>query len=68
MAIACAAFHALTAMFALRGKSFTKHTAIQTTLHRDLILPGILKEEVGRGYDFLLDLREIGDYGSIARV
>lgn len=32
-----AAFHALTACFALRGETFTKHSALRAALHRDLI-------------------------------
>ncbi|MFQ6034407.1 MAG: HEPN domain-containing protein [Sedimentisphaerales bacterium] len=35
-----AAFHALTALFALRGQTFSKHTAIRTALHRELIRSG----------------------------
>ena len=35
-----AAFHALTALFALRGQSFSKHSAIRVALHRDLIKTG----------------------------
>lgn len=31
-----AAFHALTAFFALRGRTFSKHAAIRAALHRDL--------------------------------
>jgi len=63
-----AAFHALTALFALRDQTFTKHTAIRAALHRDLIQAGILSEELGSDYDFLLDLRETGDYGGVIQV
>ena len=63
-----AAFHALTACFALRGEEFSKHSAIRAALHRDLVQAGLLSKETGRAFDFLLDLREAGDYGGIARV
>lgn len=32
-----AAFHALTTLFAFRGQSFSKHSALRAALHRDLI-------------------------------
>jgi len=63
-----AAFHALTALFALREQSFTKHAAIRAALHRDLVQPGTLSEACGRDYDFLMDLRETGDYGGLMQV
>jgi len=63
-----AAFHALSAFFALRGQTFTKHTEIRSALHRDLVRPGLLDSEMGKAYDFLMDLRETGDYGGTAQV
>ena len=63
-----AAFHALTARFALHGQAFTKHSAIRAALHRDLVQPGLLSKENGQAFDFLMDLRETGDYGGIAQV
>ena len=32
-----AAFHALTAFFALRGQTFSKHSAIRAALHRNFV-------------------------------
>ena len=61
-----AAFHAVTAVLASRGLSFTKHTAVRAALHRDLIQAQLLPTELGRDYDFLLDLRETADYGGVA--
>jgi uncharacterized protein (UPF0332 family) len=63
-----AAFHALTAVFALRGESFTKHSGMRAALHRELIRTGTLSQELGRDYDFLAELREAGDYGGITPV
>lgn len=63
-----AAFHALTAYFALGERTFTKHSAIRAALHRDLVQPGGLPEPQGRDYDFLMDLRETGDYGGLMHV
>ena len=45
---------------------FTKHTAVRAALHRDLIQSGALSVDLGRDYDFLLDLRETADYGCVA--
>jgi len=63
-----AAFHALTAMFALRGQTFSKHSALRGALHRELIKAGRWDVELGRAYDFLMDMRETGDYGGLVRV
>ncbi len=35
-----AAFHALTALFALRGEGFNKHAVLRSALHKDLIKSG----------------------------
>ena len=61
-----AAFHGVTAVLAYRGLSFTKHTAVRAALHRDLIQAGLLAVDLGRDYDYLLDLRETADYGGVA--
>lgn len=63
-----AAFHALTALFALRGQTYTKHSAIRAALHRELVQTGAVDKKMGRAYDFLMDLRETGDYGGLAQV
>jgi uncharacterized protein (UPF0332 family) len=63
-----AAFHALTALFALRGQSFSKHAALRSALHKNLIKSGEWSIELGKEYDFLTDLREMSDYGDVARV
>lgn len=63
-----AAFHAVTALFALRGQTFSKHAALRAALHRDLVRTGHWKPELGRAYDFLMDIRETGDYGGLAKV
>ena len=63
-----AAFHALTAAFALRGQTFSKHAAIRAALHRDFVQGGLLEPGLGRDYDFLMDLRETGDYGGLTQV
>lgn len=63
-----AAFHALTAMFALRGQFFNKHSALRTAVHRELIKTSQWPQELGAAYDFLIEMREVGDYGGPAGV
>ena len=63
-----AAFHAVTALFALEGRTFTKHSAIETAVHRDLVKAGRWSADLGRDYAFCLDVRRLGDYGSDVRV
>jgi uncharacterized protein (UPF0332 family) len=63
-----AAFHALTALFALRGQSFSKHSALRAAVHRDLVKGGEWSAELGEAYQVLSDLCEKADYGGVMRV
>jgi uncharacterized protein (UPF0332 family) len=63
-----AAFHAVTALFAIRGESFPKHSALRAALHRDLIKTEKWPENLGSAYDYLLEMRETGDYGGMMHV
>ncbi|MCK4625682.1 MAG: HEPN domain-containing protein [Phycisphaerae bacterium] len=58
-----AAFYAVSALFALEGKTFKKHSAVQAAVHRDLVKPGLWREHLGEGYTQLMKLRYTGDYG-----
>ena len=58
-----AAFYAVSAWFALSGKTFTRHSGVERAVHRDLVKAGIWPKELGKGYATLLDLRNAGDYG-----
>ncbi len=60
-----AAFHAVTALFALKNQEFTKHTALRAAVHRDLVKTQIWPVSLGADFDFLMDMREIGDYGGL---
>ena len=57
-----AAFYAVSAMFALEGKTFRKHSAVEAAVHRDLVRPGRWAVELGRKYSQLLEARSVGDY------
>jgi len=63
-----AAFHAVTALFAAEGKDFKKHSAFRAAVHRDLVNTGRWPSDLGVAYDFLMEMRETGDYGGLARV
>jgi uncharacterized protein (UPF0332 family) len=58
-----AAFYAVSALFALENKRFSKHSAVAAALHRDLVNTGRWEKERGAEYSFLLQLRDKGDYG-----
>lgn len=63
-----AAFYAASAVFALQGKTFGKHSATKAALHRDLVKTGKLGAETGAAYSWLADLRSTGDYGGSIHV
>ena len=58
-----AAFYAVSALFALEGKTFRKHSAVEAAVHRDLVRPGHWSVELGGGFSHLLTTRSLGDYG-----
>jgi len=63
-----AAFYAVSALFLLRGDTFTKHSAVEAAVHRDLVKPGIWDQTLGKGYSLLHNLRNTGDYGCAQNV
>ena len=58
-----AAFYAVSALFALEKKKYSRHSAVEAALHRDLIGTGRWEKGRGAEYSFLLNLRHKGDYG-----
>jgi len=58
-----AAFYAVTALFLLEDKSFSKHSGVKSAIHSDLVKPGHWPAHLGSAYDFLMELRNLGDYG-----
>ncbi len=63
-----AAFYAVSARFALGGKSFRRHSGVEAAVHRDLVKAGIWPTELGQGYSQLSAARSIGDYGDLEHV
>ena len=58
-----AAFYAVSALFAKEGRFFSKHTAVEAAVHRDLVRRGRWSETLGKAYSSLRRLRSVGDYG-----
>lgn len=58
-----AAFYAVSALFALEGRTFVRHSALEAAVHRDLVNSGRWPTSLGEDYAFLLRLRATGDYG-----
>lgn len=63
-----AAFQAVSALFALDGRRFSKHSAVQAAVHRDLVRPGRWSQELGADYTYLRDWRDVGDCSVEERV
>ena len=63
-----AAFYAVSAWFALRGKTFRKHSMVEAAVHRDLVKPGIWPIDLGAGYSRLAESRSTADYGQAEHV
>jgi hypothetical protein len=61
-----AAFYAATALLLAEGHAYSKHTAVQAAVHRDLVHTGRLEEEHGATYSRLMEEREHGDYDELA--
>lgn len=63
-----AAFHAVTAHFALEGATFKSHAAVKAAVHRDLVHTGVWPAELGALFNRLFEMRSTGDYGGDASV
>jgi uncharacterized protein len=63
-----AAFYAVSAVFALAGKTFKKHSAVRAAVHRDLVHPGLWSVDLARYFDGLWELRNTADYGVTERI
>lgn len=63
-----AAFYAISALFLLENKTFSRHSALEIAVHRDLIKTGKWTQKLGADYKYILQLRWTGDYGGGAHV
>ncbi len=55
-----AAVHAVTSLFALEGRTFTRHSAVEAAVHRDLVKAGKWPSDLGRDFSFCVDLTASG--------
>jgi len=60
-----AAFYAVSALFLLENKKFSKHSAIEVAVHRDLVKTGRWPEKGGSDFSFLRRTRVRSDYEAI---
>lgn len=58
-----AAFYAVSALFLLDGRAFTRHATLENAVHRDLVKSGRWSVELGAAFSSLRLLRDVGDYG-----
>lgn len=58
-----AAFYAVSALFTLDERVFSKHSALESAVHKDLVKSGRWPKDLGVDYSRLLGLRARGDYG-----
>ena len=58
----------MTALFALEGQIFAKHSPPEAAVHRDLVKAEKWSSDLGRDFSFCVELRGVGDYGTAVRV
>ncbi|MBU4270423.1 MAG: HEPN domain-containing protein [Planctomycetes bacterium] len=63
-----AAFYAVSALFALESREFSKHSAVESAVHRHLVNAGRWPTNLGADYHDLRALRAMGDYGRLDHV
>jgi len=63
-----AAFHAVSAYFLSKDAAYTRHSAVEAAVHRDLVHAGIWDRELGAEYSSLVSLRSTGDYGGLEHI
>ena len=63
-----AAFYAVSACFALHGRTFRKHSSVEAAVHRDLVKAGHWSKELGAKYSVLVELRTVGNYGDFEHI
>ena len=57
-----AVFYAVSALFASEGRTYSRHSAIEAAVHRDLVNTGRWTEDLGAAYRELHRLRMDADY------
>lgn len=55
-------FYAMSAILIAAGKTYSKHSGVRASLHKDYIKTGIIDKEFGKLYDELFNDRHQADY------
>ena len=63
-----AGFHAAAAALLSEGISFRTHAGVLNGIHHHFVKPGRLSRELGRGLNWMAELRAVGDYGETRHV
>ena len=63
-----AAFYAVSAWFALEGRTFRRHSMVEAAVHRDLVKPGLWPTDLGAGFSRVAAARSRADYGRTEHV
>lgn len=63
-----AAFHAVSALFVLEDKTFLKHTALESAVHKELVKTNRWTKDLGVGYSKLFKLRMTSDYDVMQKI
>ncbi|MEW6265649.1 MAG: HEPN domain-containing protein [Thermodesulfobacteriota bacterium] len=63
-----AAFSAVSAWLTRQGKSLSKHSAVESAVHRDLVHAGLWPAGLGADYSRLRQARDVGDYAVMMHV
>jgi uncharacterized protein (UPF0332 family) len=63
-----AAFYAATALLLSEELTFSKHSGVIASIHREFVRTGRLHARHGKNLNWLFELRGIGDYGGTVHV
>ena len=63
-----AAFYAATALLLSEELTFSKHSGVIASIHREFVRTGRLDAQHGKNLNWLFELRGIGDYGGMVHV
>ena len=62
------AFHIVTALLLSKGKRFGSHTGVLRSFSLLFVKSGELEGRFGKGFQWLAELRSVGDYGESRHV
>ena len=63
-----AAFYAATALLLSQELTFSRHSGVIASVHREFVRNGRLDAQHGKNLNWLFELRGVGDYGGLVHV